>query len=91
MGDVMVTECQGQCGGCLYRQEAYPRGSISIIASEKTVLLTLSASLGTCGPMPEEVQLPACPQHCQRKLSPRALGECSRVPTVKLWLDLVKS
>lgn len=55
----MATECQGQrltdhCGGCLYRQEAYPLGSISIIASEKAVLLTLSAALGTCGPVPEE-------------------------------------
>lgn len=29
------------------------------------MLLTLSAALGTCGPMPEEAQLPACPQHCQ--------------------------
>lgn len=94
----MATECQGHrltdhCGGCLYRQEAYPLGSISIIASEKAVLLALSAALGTCGPMPEEAQLPACPQHCQseKAKSPRALGECSRVPTVKLWLDLVES
>lgn len=78
MGDVMVTECQGQCGGSLYRQEAYPLGSISIIASKKTALLILSASLGTCGPMPEEVQLPACPQHCQRKL--RVPGLLVNVP-----------
>ena len=77
MGDVMVIECQGQCGGRLYRQEAYPLGSISIIAS-KTALLTLSASLGTCGPMPEEVQLPVCPQHCQRKL--RVPGLLVNVP-----------
>ena len=60
------TERQGQqLTRRLYRQEAYPLGSISIIASEKAMLLTLSAALGTCGPMPEEAQLPACPQHCQ--------------------------
>lgn len=48
-----------------YRQEAHPPGSVSITATEKAVLLALLAALGTCGPVTEEVWLPACPRHCQ--------------------------